>query len=159
LIEKVIYKDGEIRIEVRKDLISNLQNYQFDQQNQNSNPEVFKHQIYFSQDREVINIIADTKTDQIIKLETNKKILNALAKGYKYKKLIESGIAISQIAKEENKQGNYISRIANLGYLSPKIIDNIFKANHSDDLTIKALEEISNKYLDWKKQEEMFVAI
>ncbi|MFT6333163.1 MAG: hypothetical protein ACJAW3_001516, partial [Lentimonas sp.] len=119
----------------------------------------FKHQIYFSQDREVINIIADTKTDQIIKLETNKKILNALAKGYKYKKLIESGIAISQIAKEENKQGNYISRIANLGYLSPKIIDNIFKANHSDDLTIKALEEISNKYLDWKKQEEMFVAI
>ena len=159
LIEKIIYKDEEIKIEIKKDLISNLQNYQFDQQIQNSSREFFKHQIYLSQDKEIINIIADTKTYQIIKSETNKTILNALAKGYKYKKLIESGKAISEISKEENKQGNYISRIANLGYLSPKIIENIFKANHSENLTIKDLEEISSKYLDWKKQEAVFAAI
>jgi hypothetical protein len=43
--------------------------------------------------------------------------------------------------------------------LSPKIIEKICNANHAEHLTIKALEEISREYLDWKKQEEVFEAI
>lgn len=79
-----------------------------------------------------------------------------MVNGYKYRKLIESGVSLKEISEKENKRNTYISRIIAIGYLSPKIIECIFKADHNEKLTIGALEKIANQSMDWKTQEEIF---
>ena len=116
----------------------------------------FSYKIYNSADEQTINIVADTKTTSIIPTKVNKTLLKAVATGYGYKKLLESGITIAEISKQENKQDTYIGRMTKLGYLSPRIIESIFEANHNESLTLSALEAISAKSSDWKSQEMEF---
>jgi site-specific DNA recombinase len=154
LISRVIYKDEEIKLEMKREAILNLKERQSDKINHSS--ESFNHQIYISSDEQTINIIADTKTTRIIPTRVNKTLLKAITTGYKYKKLLESGATITQISKQENKQDTYIGRMTKLGYLSPRIIESIFEAKHNESLTVIALEKIADANIDWSKQEIAF---
>ena len=100
--------------------------------------------------------MADTKTNRIIPTSVNKTLLKAVATGYRYKQLLESGTTITEISKQENKQDTYIGRMTKLGYLSLRIIESIFEAKHNEKLTVIVLENISANSIDWKSQEREF---
>ena len=153
-IDKVVYKDEEIRLEINRDSLLSLKEYQSNKTNVSN--EIFIHQIYISSDQQTINIIADTKTNRIIPIKVNKTLLKAVATGYRYKQLLESGTTIAEISKQENKQDTYIGRMAKLGYLSPRIVEAIFEARHNENLTIVVLEKIADSNIDWRKQEMAF---
>lgn len=154
LIARVIYKDEELKLEINRDAILNLKEYQSSKANVSN--EVFYHQLYLSSDEQIVNIIADTKTTKIIPTKVNKTLLKAVTTGYRYKQLLESGTTITEISKQENKQDTYIGRMAKLGYLSPRIIEAIFEARHNESLTIIALEKIADANIDWNNQETAF---
>ncbi len=154
MIDKVIYKDDEMKLEINREAILSLKEYQSNKIN--NNQENFNHQVYISSDEKTINIVVDTKTTKIIPTKVNKTLLKAVATGYRYKKMVESGTTIAEISKQENKQDTYISRISMLGYLSPRIVESIFEAKHNENLTIGTLEKIANHNLNWKIQEQMF---
>jgi len=156
LINKAVYKDDEIKLEINRDVILNLKEYQSNKLNNTTINETFNHQIYISSDKQIINIIVDTRTNKIIPTKVDKTLLKAVATGYRYKRAMENGISLSILSKQENKQDTYISRISMLGYLSSRIIENIFEAKHAENLTISILEKIANQSSDWKIQEQMF---
>lgn len=154
LVKHLIYKDGELKLEINRKSILSFKEYQSGKTHRD-NPN-FNHQLYISSDGQIINIIADTKTNKIIPTKINKTLLKAVATGYRYKKLLESGTTITEISKQENKQDTYIGRMTKLGYLSPRIIENIFDAKHNENLTIVALEKIADANIDWNNQEMAF---
>ena len=43
-----------------------------------------------------------------------------------------------------------------LGYLSPRIIENIFEAKHNENITVIALEKNADTNIEWSKQEIAF---
>ena len=156
MINKVVYKDDEIKLEINRNSILNLKEHQSTKNNYN-NSENFKHQVYISTDQQTVNIIANTKTTRITPTKVNKTLLKAVATGYRYKKAMKNGISLSTLSKQENKQDAYISRISMLGYLSPRIVESIFEAKHNENLTIGTLEKIANHDCSWEIQERLFV--
>ena len=86
LIDKVIYKNDELKLEINRESILNLQKYQASSASNNN--ETFNHQLYISLNQQTINIITDAKTKKI-PTKVNKTLLKALVTGYGYKKMIE----------------------------------------------------------------------
>ena len=84
-------------------------------------------------------------------------MLKAIVTGYMYKKIGGGNHTIDTIAEQEEKSGRYIVRIINIWYLNTQIIESIFRAEHNEDLTVMALENISASSTNLKMQEREFV--
>ena len=81
-----------------------------------------------------------------------------IAKGYQYRKWLESGIRIKDISRKENKQESFITRILRLSYLNPEIVKAILTNNLQGSLSVGLLERISQKS-SWRAQSEIYESL
>lgn len=100
------------------------------------------------------------KVDNMIK-STSKpnydhRIINALAKAYKWQKQMDKqDLNVSQLARKENISDRYVSRILRLNYLAPDIVIAILEGKQPRDLKLQDL--IGKAMPDlWEKQKALF---
>jgi len=100
------------------------------------------------------------KADNLIK-STSKpnydhRIINALAKAYKWQKQMDKqDLNISQLARKENISDRYMSRILRLNYLAPDIVTAILEGKQPRDLR---LQDLMTKLMSnlWEEQKAAF---
>ncbi len=85
----------------------------------------------------------------------DEKIIKSIARAHKWKIMLDEGQAssLAQIAEKENVGSSYVSRIFNLNFLSPKIVERIL--NGTQPRTLKLQDIIIKEMPDlWQEQEE-----
>jgi hypothetical protein len=72
---------------------------------------------------------------------TNNALLKALAKAYRWRRMIESGAftSITELAEAESVNQSYACRILRLTLLAPNIVTEILDGAHSADLMLKRI--------------------
>jgi hypothetical protein len=70
---------------------------------------------------------------------TNNAMLKALAKAYRWRRMIESGAftSITELAEAESVNQSYACRILRLTLLAPNIVTEILDGQHSSNLMLK----------------------
>ena len=65
-------------------------------------------------------------------------LLKALARGFRWRKLLETGhfATIQEIAEAENINSSYISRVLRMTLLAPQIVEAILAGKHPEGLTM-----------------------
>lgn len=84
--------------------------------------------------------------------ETN--LIKILAQAYKWHQDILKGQTLNEIAKRDKLSGQYVRRILELSFLSPKIVRSILAGKQPADCTLKHLLSIHTP--NWREQEEIF---
>ena len=82
-------------------------------------------------------------------------MIRAFAKAYKWKKMLDEGeiSSLANIAIKENVTGAYVSRVFNLNFIAPKIVERILNGSQPRDLRLQDM--INSKIPDlWQEQEE-----
>ncbi len=83
------------------------------------------------------------------------KMIKTIARAYKWKVMVDEGQvkSLAEIAEKENITASYVSRIFNLNFLSPKIVERILSGTHPRELRLTELINKVNPDL-WQEQEE-----
>ena len=79
-------------------------------------------------------------------------LLKALARGFRWRKLLESGnfATIEEIAEAENINPSYVSRVLRMTLLAPEIVKAILAGRQPEGLTMAtALQPFP---MDWRRQ-------
>jgi hypothetical protein len=83
-------------------------------------------------------------------------LLKALARGFRWQKLLETGeyTTIEEIAEAENINPSYVSRLLRMSLLAPEIVEAILAGRQPPDLTLaRAMQPFP---VDWKRQTSLF---
>jgi len=87
----------------------------------------------------------------------DEKMIKAIAKAYKWKIMLDEQrvSSLAEIAEKENLTASYVSRIFNLNFLSPKIVESVLSG--TQPRTLKLQDIITKEMPDiWHEQEEMW---
>jgi len=85
----------------------------------------------------------------------DEKMIKAFAKAYKWKNMLEEGKigSLAQIAVKENITGSYVSKVFNLNFISPKIVEIILNGEQPRDLKLQDM--LIGKFPAlWQEQKE-----
>jgi hypothetical protein len=84
----------------------------------------------------------------------NSALLKALARGFRWRKLLETGdyATIEEIAGSENINPSYVSRVLRMTLLAPEIVEAILSGRQPEGLTMaRAMQPFS-----WEWQRQVF---
>ena len=84
--------------------------------------------------------------------QSNKELIKILNQAYTWHQDILDGKTTQEIANREKVCVQYVRRILNLSFLSPKIVRSILNGTQPVDCTLKKL--LSIRTMDWKEQEK-----
>ena len=84
---------------------------------------------------------------------TDDTLVKALARGFRWKRMLESGdyASISELAEKEGIAFTYMARLLRLTLLAPAIVDAIMAGRQPPEMTLAALAEPFP--LDWSEQQ------
>jgi hypothetical protein len=84
--------------------------------------------------------------------QSNSPIVRALAKAFRWRKLIESGVyaTIQEVADAGKVNPSYVGRVMRLTLLAPDIVEAILDGTHDPALTLDAL--LKPFPIEWKAQ-------
>ena len=104
----------------------------------------------------IIDNGAKVLVGQTIKPNPRKDInlINILAQAYKWHQDVLEGKMLKEIAQGDQKTEQYVRRILELSFLSPKIVRTILNGTQPADCTLKRLLSIHTP--NWREQEEEF---
>ena len=88
------------------------------------------------------------------KKRPNTELIKILNQAYKWHQEIINGASTQDIAKRDKVCVQYVRRILNLSFLSPKIVRGILNGTQPADCTLKKL--LSIKSSNWQEQEQLF---
>ena len=88
------------------------------------------------------------------KKRPNTELIKILNQAYKWHQEIINGASTQDIAKRDKVCMQYVRRILNLSFLSPKIVRAILNGTQPADCTLKKL--LSIKSSNWQEQEQLF---
>ena len=79
-------------------------------------------------------------------------LLKALARGFRWRKLLETGdfATIEEIAEAENINPSYVSRVLRMTLLAPEIVEAIVAGRQPEGLTMARAMQPSP--LEWERQ-------
>ncbi len=83
------------------------------------------------------------------------KLLKSIAKAHKWKSMLETNnvSSLADIARKEKLTTGYVSKVFNLNFLSPKIVDRILEG--TEPRTLRLQDIVTNEIPDlWQEQEE-----
>lgn len=88
----------------------------------------------------------------------DKHLVKAIARGHLlYGKLLSGEFdSIAELAKSEQIDKRYLSRVLQLAFLSPRIVDAICNGSEPEDLTTEALLKAKDFPMDWQEQERIW---
>lgn len=89
--------------------------------------------------------------------QTNSALVNAIARAFRWRKLIESGAyaTIQEIADAEQVNPSYVSRVMRLTLLAPDIVETILDGKPHAAQTLDGL--LRPFPVEWKAQQEALV--
>ena len=93
-----------------------------------------------------------TTTAPLTRARLDSALLKALARGFRWHKLLETGdyATIEEIASAENINPSYVSRVLRMTLLSPEIVEAILAGKQPEGLTMaKAMQPFP---LQWQRQ-------
>jgi len=88
--------------------------------------------------------------------KTDDALLKALARAFRWKRLLESGefSTIAELARREGIASSYMTRVLRLTLLAPDLVDAILRGQQGTEVTLaRALGPFSVK---WSEQAEQF---
>jgi hypothetical protein len=87
---------------------------------------------------------------------TDNTLVKALARAFRWKRLLESGefTSISELAEKEDIAFTYMARLLRLTLLSPKAVESILSGNHASAVTLAKL--LDPFPLDWDQQKSLW---
>lgn len=85
--------------------------------------------------------------------QPNKELIKILNQAYKWHQEIINGASTRDIAKRDKVCVQYVRRILNLSFLSPKIVRSILNGTQPAECTLKKLRSI--RTADWREQEQI----
>ena len=90
---------------------------------------------------------------------TNNALLKALAKAYRWRRMIESGIftSITELAEAESVNQSYACRILRLTLLAPNIVTEILDGQYHSDLMLKRV--MRPLPVRWEEQRAVLKAV
>ena len=94
-----------------------------------------------------------TMTAPVPRTRVDSALLKALARGFRWRKLLETGhfATIQEIAEAENINSSYVSRLLRMTLLAPEIVEAILAGTRPAGLTrAKMMQPFP---LEWKHQE------
>ncbi len=77
-------------------------------------------------------------------------ILRALGRAWAWRRKLESGATVQDLARAENVTITFVSRMTRLAYLSPDVLERLLAWREPPAVSLKALIVIS--YLPWAEQ-------
>ena len=83
-------------------------------------------------------------------------LLKALARGFRWRRLLETGdfATIEEIAKAENINSSYVSRVLRITLLAPEFVEAILAGRQPEGLTMaRAMRPFE---LTWPRQKSLF---
>lgn len=88
----------------------------------------------------------------------DKHLVKTIAKGHLlYGKMLSGEFdSIAELAKSESIDRRYMSRVLQLSFLSPRIVDAICNGSEPEDLTTEALLKTKDFPMDWQEQERIW---
>lgn len=88
----------------------------------------------------------------------DKHLVRSIARAHLlYGKLLSGEFeSIASLAKSEGIDRRYFSRVLQLAFLSPRIVDAICNGSEPEDLTTEALLKAKNFPMDWQEQERIW---
>ena len=86
--------------------------------------------------------------------QPNKELIKILNQSYAWHQEILDGKTTQEIAGREKVCVQYVRRILNLSFLSPKIVRSILNGTQPADCTLKKL--LSIRTADWREQEILY---
>ncbi len=87
----------------------------------------------------------------------DEKMIKAFAKAYKWKNTLEENEigSLAQIAVKENITGAYVSKVFNLNFIAPEIVEKILNGEQPRDLKLQDM--LVGKFpLLWQEQKELW---
>jgi len=163
-VKKVIYVDQEIEVYMSKE----VEDYKGFQSNGYYNDEVEEKDIQDTEGglliKQFFHIQYKNASNQyhaidkkfMTQYEMNESLVRAVCIGWKYRKEYEKGKNINEIGKAMKVTNRTVYKYLNLAYLSPKIINDIFKYRVRENLSLDDLWKISSQLMDFKEQEKLF---
>ena len=105
-----------------------------------------------------VTIIVKNTNLQDHKKSFDNKMIKSFAKAYKWKKMLESDEinSLADIARKEKVTTQYVSKIFNLNFISPKIVKRIFDGAQPRDLKLQDITTSKKLPGLWQEQEEMW---
>ena len=94
-----------------------------------------------------------TSTVPVPRARVDSALLKALARGFRWRRLLETGdfATIEEIAEAENINPSYVSRVLRMTLLAPEIVESILAGRHMPGLTMaKGMQPFP---AEWTKQE------
>lgn len=88
------------------------------------------------------------------KKRPNTELIKILNQAYTWHQDVINGTSTQGIAKRDKVCVQYVRRILNLSFLSPKIVRSILNGTQPADCTLKKL--LSIKFSNWQEQEQIF---
>ncbi|MBN1324988.1 MAG: recombinase family protein [Alphaproteobacteria bacterium] len=168
MIDKIIYGENKITIFINSDNLEYLNKFQpYNYLNQKAiqmnnyfindkQQIVIEKEIFITRGVCVKNRNGGFETCVLTRCENADIFIHALAVGWKYKQMYESGTCIKHIANGEKRDIRTIYKYLNLVYLSPRIINDIIDGKIPHEAKLQSLIEIASKYDSFKEQEKMF---
>ena len=93
-----------------------------------------------------------TTTAPVTRARLDSALLKALARGFRWRKLLETGdfATIEEIAASERINPSYVSRVLRMTLLAPEIVEAILAGRQPEELTMaKAMQPFP---LEWRRQ-------
>ena len=122
-------------------------------------PEKLKNEITYTEAYRVGTVANGAKVivGQFIQptKQPNKELIKILNQAYAWHQNILDGKTTQEIADREKVCVQYVRRILNLSFLSPKIVRSILNSTQPADCTLKKL--LSIKTSDWREQEQILI--
>ena len=158
LIKRIQLNPNEIEIILHREQILELFNAIYEQREMSLlKPEELKQETVYTKQYHIG--VIDNGTKVIIGQFTEpdkqqtKNLTKILAQAFKWHQDILNGASAQKIAKQDKVSYQYIVRLLNLSFLSPRIIRAILNGTQSPCCTLKKL--LSIKTLNWHEQEQI----
>jgi hypothetical protein len=104
----------------------------------------------------IIILPKNLKKEEMVKC-FDEKMIKAFAKAYKWKNMLKEDEigSLAQIAVKENITGAYVSKVFNLNFIAPEIVEKILNGEQPRDLKLQDM--LVGKFpLLWQEQKELW---
>ena len=159
LIKRVQLHSNKIEITLHQEQVTELLNAIYENREMSMlKSEKLKHENTYTETYRIGTVANGAKVivGQFIQptKQSNKELIKILNQAYTWHQKILDGKTTQEIANGEKVCVQYVRRILNLSFLSPKIVRSILSGTQPADCTLKKL--LSIKSSNWQEQEQIF---
>ena len=159
LIKRVQLHSNKIEITLHQEQVTELFNAIYENRKMRQlKPEELKQESAYTEPYHIGTIANGEKiiVGQFVepKKRLNAELIKILNQAYTWHQDVISGTSTQDIAKRDKVCVQYVRRILNLSFLSPKIVRSILNGTQPVDCTLKKL--LSIKTSNWQEQEQIF---